>query len=237
MRCGRDGCNSPNRGSLCSERKRDTCDSSALLRHNIFGWRHIVGEMGEDTAGDAESDETVLAASVGDPERFAVFYRRHARAVLRFFATRTFDPEAAADLTAETFAEAFVCRSRWRAKGKAAAWLYGIARHELSRYVRRGQAERRARERLGFTPIAVEPDDFRRIEDLVDFEAVGLAVGSALRGLPEGQREALSLRVVEGRPYPEVAHLLACSEEVVRARVSRGLRRLAATLEAIEVMR
>ena len=36
----------------------------------------------------------------------------------------------------------------------------------------------------------------------------------------------MTLRVVEGRPYSEVAELLRCSEETARARVSRGLKRL-----------
>jgi DNA-directed RNA polymerase specialized sigma24 family protein len=34
------------------------------------------------------------------------------------------------------------------------------------------------------------------------------------------------MRVIEGRPYHEVAESLRCSEETARARVSRGLKRL-----------
>jgi DNA-directed RNA polymerase specialized sigma24 family protein len=41
----------------------------------------------------------------------------------------------------------------------------------------------------------------------------------------------LTLRVVEGRPYHEVAEHLSCSVETARARVSRGLRRLARVLD------
>lgn len=47
------------------------------------------------------------------------------------------------DLTAETFAEAFRDRHRFRgqSEGEAAAWLFSIARHQSSRYVCRGKAE------------------------------------------------------------------------------------------------
>jgi RNA polymerase sigma-70 factor (ECF subfamily) len=56
-------------------------------------------------------------------------------------------------------------------------------------------------------------------------------VAAALGELRPDQREALRLRVIEGKSYSEIAGALGCSEDVVRARVSRGLRRLAAQLD------
>ena len=56
-------------------------------------------------------------------------------------------------------------------------------------------------------------------------------LAAAFRELRPDQREALRLRVIEGRSYRESARVLGCSEDVVRARVSRGLKRLAAQLE------
>ena len=43
---------------------------------------------------------------LADVEAFVALYREHAEALLVFFARRTLDAEAAADLTAETFAQA-----------------------------------------------------------------------------------------------------------------------------------
>src|SRR5262245_15947051 len=99
---------------------------------------------------DRLSDEQLLEAARTDPEAFAAFYRRHARPVAAFFVTRTRDAEAAADLTAETFAAALEGVGRFRARrGTATAWLYGIARHQLSRWQRRRAVDDRARRRLG----------------------------------------------------------------------------------------
>jgi RNA polymerase sigma-70 factor (ECF subfamily) len=81
----------------------------------------------------------------------------------------------------------------------------------------------------------VAPEDYDRIEELVDFERVGRAIGQAFSVLSEDQREALTLRVVEGRPYREVAEALRCTEETARARVSRGLKRLATTIDRTEL--
>src|SRR5512133_2251953 len=52
----------------------------------------------------ALTDEDLLCSE--DPEAFGVFYDRHVRALLAYFARRTGDAEVAADLTAETFASA-----------------------------------------------------------------------------------------------------------------------------------
>ncbi len=61
---------------------------------------------------DERTDAQLLLASRTDPEAFTALYRRHAEALLRFFARRTLDPEAAAELTAETFAQAFASKIR-----------------------------------------------------------------------------------------------------------------------------
>jgi len=178
-------------------------------------------------------DVELIVLSWDEPEAFGALYERHAETLLRFFARRTLDPEAAAELTAETFAQAFASRRRFRDRGLGVTgWLYGIARHLLARYFRTGAVDARARRRLGMPERQVSPEDYERIEELVDFEQVGRAIAQAFGILSEEQREALSLRVIEGRSYREVAEALRISEETARARVSRGLKRLTRELAA-----
>lgn len=182
---------------------------------------------------DACSDEDLLTGSLHDPELFVTFYDRHARGLLAFFARRTFDSQVAADLTAETLADAFASRQRFRDRGagSASAWLYTIGRRKLGRFIRRHGVESRARTRLAMELIEVGHEDTDRIEDLIDFEAIGRAVARALGRLNADQREALQLRVIEGVSYAEASRRLGCTQDVVRARVSRGLKRLGAELE------
>ncbi|MDP9341608.1 MAG: sigma-70 family RNA polymerase sigma factor [Actinomycetota bacterium] len=178
------------------------------------------------------TDDELLLLARTRPEAFGAFYRRHAEALLRFFARRTFDPEAAAELTAETFASALAARGRFRPRGGGAeAWLYGIARHQLAHFFRRGAVDARARQRIGLPEQEVSDADYERIEELVDFDQVRRAVADAFSLLSDEQREAVTLRVVEGRPYAEVAEALVCTEQAARARVSRGLKRLSGLLE------
>lgn len=178
------------------------------------------------------TDSELLLASREDPDAFTELYRRHAEDLLRYFARRTLDPEAAAELTAETFAQAFASRSTYTDTGvNGVAWLYGIARHQLGRFFRRGRVDAASRRRLGMPERPLPPADYERIEDLVDFSAVKEAIVEALATLSSDQRQALSLHVIDGLAYPEVARRLACSEDNARQRVSRGLRRLAIVLK------
>jgi RNA polymerase sigma factor (sigma-70 family) len=162
---------------------------------------------------------------------FVALYDAHSEPLLRYFAQRTLDPEVAFDLTAETFAEAFASRSRFDPqRGDEAAWLYGIARHELGSYLRRLRVERRARERLDIPPLALSGSDFERIEALIDFAAVVRQVRSVLQDLPPEQREAVVYRVIDDLSYEQIAERIGCTQDAARARVSRGLRVLARTL-------
>src|SRR3954465_3821579 len=98
---------------------------------------------------DARTDEELLRACARDADAFATFYGRHVHAVAGWFLRRTRSPELAADLTAETFADALRGVRRFDPKrGLAIAWLFGIAHRELARAVERGRVEDRARRRL-----------------------------------------------------------------------------------------
>lgn len=183
-------------------------------------------------ARDAETD---LRRSVRDPTAFVRFYETHADGVLTFLARRTFDAEVARDLMAETFAQAYGSRRRFRggSDAEAAGWLYAIARHLLSGYVRSGVVERKATERLGIAVPELEQDDYERVVQLAALADVRGVVAEAFERLEPDQREAIRLRILEELPYAEVADRLAINEPTARARVSRGLRQLGAMLDAL----
>ena len=181
---------------------------------------------------DERSDSELLLASRAEPVAFVELYRRHAEDLLRYFARRTLDPEAAAELTAETFAEAFASRRNYRDTGaNGVAWIYGIARHELGRFFRAGKIDAAARRKIGMPVRELPPEDYERIEELVDLAPIRGALAEAVETLADDQREALKLRVIDGLPYAEVATRLGCAESAARQRVSRGLRRIALVLQ------
>jgi RNA polymerase sigma-70 factor (ECF subfamily) len=169
------------------------------------------------TTRTTSTDEDLLAS--GGSADFGVFYDRHARDVLAYFARRVRDPQVAADLTAETFASAIAAQRRYRrTDAPAAAWLYTIAARRLADYHRRGVVERRMRLALAMRTPRLTPEDTTMITLLGEDGAQVL-----LAELPDDQREAITAHVLDERGYPELAASLQLSEAAVRQRVSRGL--------------
>jgi RNA polymerase sigma factor (sigma-70 family) len=173
---------------------------------------------------DGRTDVELLAATPGEARAFGVFYGRHERSLLSFFRRSSGSAEVAADLTAETFASALESLPGFRAElGDPGAWLFGIARHVLSRSLERGRVEDRARRRLALPVLVVDDEAIERIDAMA---GDGGAVMGLVAGLPEPTRDAVLGRVVDEDDYDELAARLHCSESVVRKRVSRGLAQL-----------
>jgi RNA polymerase sigma factor (sigma-70 family) len=179
------------------------------------------------------TDTELLVATGSDPEAFGEFYDRYETAVVGYLLRRTADVELAIDLAGEAFATALQSASRYRPRPKdgqsAAPWLFTIAQNKLTDARRRGQVENRARRRLGLRE-AIEYDD----EALRRIESAGWHTGwvtELLERLPDDQREAVRARILDERPYGEIAGRLQTSELVVRKRVSRGLAALRKSLE------
>jgi RNA polymerase sigma factor (sigma-70 family) len=166
------------------------------------------------------SDAALVRMSVDDAEAFRALYDRHAARVYAGLLRQTGNADAAHDLAAETFAQAWLVRARFRdeAGGSALPWLLGIARNVLLTSVRRRRLEQRAcqrlglRERLDGPPATAEP-----AEDWLD------GLDELLADLPAGQRDALQLRLVEDRDYAGVAEALGTTEQAARVRVHRAL--------------
>lgn len=170
-----------------------------------------------------------------DPAAFADVYLEYHDHVLRYFARRTFDPETAFDLMAETFAEmlASIEAFRGQSEDEGRQWMWTIARHQLYRWRDRGRVERRNLARIGAAAPRLAPEEFDRIEDLADLERFRPILERALASLSADQREVLRLRVVEHRPYDEIGELLGASPGAVRIRVSRALRELARIIDGL----
>lgn len=179
----------------------------------------------------ARTDAQLLRAARTGAAPFRELYERHAEAIHGFHLRRTGDRDAAHDLTAETFARAWLLRTRFKDEldGSGAPWLYGIARNVLLESVRRGELERRTCLRLRiFERLDREPATAGPEEAWVD------GLDDALAALPAGQRDAIRLRVLDDYDYEAVAASLATTPRAARVRVSRGLASLRSYLTRME---
>jgi RNA polymerase sigma factor (sigma-70 family) len=166
------------------------------------------------------TDAQLLAAARTDAHAFRELYDRYADRIHRFQLGRTRDHDAALELTAETFAQAWLSRTRYedRANGSAAPWLFAIARHVLVASVRRSRLEQSACDRLGIlTALDRSQVETEPAEEWLD------GLDDAWRELTADERDAVQLRVVAELSYDEIGRVAGTTPGAARVRVHRGL--------------
>lgn len=155
---------------------------------------------------------------------FSELYERYARDVHRFALFLSGNPVLAEDLTAETFARAFVARDDLRVD-TVKAYLLAIARN-LHRDLRRREGRLVS---LDEAPEAVDPA--MRPDAAAEGRLRMGQVLDAVQLLPQGEREALVLAVDRELSYERIAAILGCSVPAVKVRVHRARARLRSILD------
>jgi RNA polymerase sigma factor (sigma-70 family) len=185
------------------------------------------------TDGPAEDDATAIAASLREPERFAVVFDRHAPHIHRYLA-RQLGAQAADDLVAETFLTAFGKRSRFdQRRQDARPWLYGIAANLAARHRHDGLRRQRLLAAAGTGDDAAGSHADRVVAGVA---AAGFrrTLAAALADLPAGDRDVLLLIAWEQLTYEEVAQALGIPVGTVRSRLNRARRRVRVALADLD---
>jgi RNA polymerase sigma-70 factor, ECF subfamily len=166
-----------------------------------------------------------MASTLADPRHreFERLYTRHVVAVHRFALSLVRDPAAAEDVTQTTFLNAFRALESGEHPRLPETWLLTIA-HNVARS-RMRRAMRRPREvPLDEAAELASPELVRQnVPELV----------RALRRLPRNQRDAVTMRELEGCSYPEIATRLGVSVPAVESLLSRARRTLRKQAAAI----
>jgi RNA polymerase sigma-70 factor (ECF subfamily) len=178
------------------------------------------------SAGETAAGRTYLARSLSDADAFADFYALYVPRVSVYFVRRIFDPEVAVDLTAETFALALERRRQFRGRSpeEEQGWLFAIARSLLHGYWRKGRVEQAAVVRLGLERPSLESEDIAYLHRQAGLDSLRGRLAEALGAVRPEQAAAIRARVLQERDYAEIAAEFQTSPDVIRARVSRGLK-------------
>jgi RNA polymerase sigma-70 factor (ECF subfamily) len=187
--------------------------------------------MGDgDEVVTAPTDADLVAASLHDPQRFALLFERHARAVYRYVASQARRGDID-DVVSETFVTAFRTRARYDgAYTDARPWLLGIATNVL-RHHRRSEGRRLSRLRAAVQAPGSEFDPAESVAAAIDYAAETNRVARALMRLDDRYRDILLLAAGADLTYDEIARALGVPVGTVRSRLARGRRRLRELLD------
>jgi RNA polymerase sigma factor (sigma-70 family) len=156
-----------------------------------------------------QSREIILV----DDKRFETAWRTHGASLLRYCRFAIGSPDAGEDIAAETFAR-FLQRGDAVVGDKVEAWLFTVA-HNLIRTQQRKSSR--------WLSVLPRLQDSSAASNEGEYET-GLV--ELLAPLSAEQRLAVYLRVIEDRPFAEVARITGKSEAAVKKIVYRALAQL-----------
>jgi len=141
----------------------------------------------------------------------------------RFARNLTRNPHDADDVVQIALERALLKLEQWRRDARLDSWMFKIVRNVWI-------DELRARGRRDKIFLSAEAGE-NVGEATMEREAELMSVQSAMGRLPEDQRVAVSLVLVEGLPYKEAAEVLDIPIGTLTSRLARGRESLQAMLE------
>jgi RNA polymerase sigma-70 factor (ECF subfamily) len=177
----------------------------------------------------AGEDERIALARQGDVRAFEALYREHVGRVYGLCLRMAGEPQAAEDLTQDTFVSAWRSLPGYEGRSSLATWLHRIAVNAVL-------AKRRSP--VGRNEISLTDDSGEQMEFAAEQgmdEATPIDLERAIAALPAGARDIVVLHGVYGYSHEEAATMLGlavgtCKAQLHRARhLMRGRMRMEAT--------
>jgi RNA polymerase sigma-70 factor, ECF subfamily len=176
-------------------------------------------------SGQSSDDELLWLMSHGEEEAFLTLYRRWQPGIYRFALQMSGSPAAAEDVTQEVFLTLMRdARNYDPARGSLGAYLYGIGRNHVLRWLDRGRSnvplaadQNEESSEVAATLVAAD----NPLGDLTRRETVD-TVRRAVLALPPHYREVVVLCELEEMDYADAAQVLSCSVGTIRSRLHRA---------------
>ena len=176
----------------------------------------IISRLFKPLSALADDELMQRVSSKDDDRAYDELYHRHARKLMGFFYRQTDGDEAlAADLTQDTFMRVWTARDKYSG-ASFRAWLLTIAYNLLKNHYRHSEHQRRYEQ---FAMQTREEAADSNIVEVLDGEAMDLALKALLEKMTPGNRLLFSLRFEEELTVPQIALVLAIPEGTVKSRL------------------
>jgi RNA polymerase sigma-70 factor, ECF subfamily len=165
-------------------------------------------------------DEILVDRARQSPHLFTELYHRYKQRVYSYHLSRTGSSMDAEELTSQTFLAALENLNHFDEKRNFAGWLFGIAHHKLTDYLRKGYRD------LPLETSENTPAPDPTPEEQTSRKADLSEIAKALKKLPSDQVDALSLRIFGQLSAAQAGKVMGKSEAAVKMLVFRAIRSL-----------
>lgn len=203
--------------------------------------------MARDASDRPLSDEELMArAQAGDSDAFGELYSRYREPISRYANRIVRDPEAASDVSQETFCRAFSARASFDLRARFSAWLFAIAHNlcvnELRRRRTQPSLSLNTTIRVALSDEASEDmelhetiaDRGESVEQRLERKELSGLIRQATSRLSLRQREVVSLRFDRGMKYGEIRQQIGCSLGTIKSRIHHAVKRIREIVRELE---
>jgi RNA polymerase sigma-70 factor (ECF subfamily) len=167
----------------------------------------------------------MIQAKNGNGEAYSALYEAVYTPVFRYVYQRTLDHETAEDITQTVFLKAFQSIERYSDQGfSPLAYFFTIARNAIIDLGKKNRKE---------CLVAEDDPIFEQIEEpyqtpikKMKEKEQQVAIQEAMKRLRPDQRDALTLRFINGFKNSEIANIMGKSEVLIRQLQCRGIKQL-----------
>jgi len=190
----------------------------------------VWGARNDGTARSPDDRDLLRACGRGEQAALEQLHRRHARAAHAFALRICGHAADAEDAVSEAFFEMWRTAARFDARSSVRTWLFGIVRHKALDALRRRNPNGE-QETLDEASADCIDDTPTPLEQLIEQQHAELLLDCFDR-LPEPQREALHLALVEDMRLRDIAIIQRVPENTVATRIHHAKRKLKACVAA-----
>lgn len=174
-----------------------------------------------------EDSALMLRYRDGDVAAFEILYRRHNDALYRYLLRHCRHRDAAEDVFQEVWGKIVKARENYRPTAKFTTFLYRVAHNCFIDHIRRNKRHSMTAD--------IEPDTQADPGDLPETETErSLArkrLDTALRQLPDEQRDVFLLKEEAGLSLDQIASITDCNRETAKSRLRYAVKKLRVAID------
>ncbi|MCF0065565.1 RNA polymerase sigma-70 factor [Dyadobacter chenwenxiniae] len=166
-----------------------------------------------------------------DKTAFAEIYRRYAKSLAGFAASKLFNLEDAEDIIHDIFVKLWEDRERLQITSNLKTYLFTLTRHRIIDIIRRNITREEYAAMLQSLANAYQPS----IEQKIAAKELQQTIENSLDQLSPRVKDIYQLSREENLSIPEIAEKLQLSEQTVKNQLSTALSHLRKSVSAISV--